>query len=197
MPGWNECGIYNASCRNQTCAHPTNPRNRDKTKCQSAGPHGIGKYDCSCPLIVSGGVQCRTMLSQRPCGAHDCTREECSGKAPNMCDTCGVSQGSRDWCEYCGQDTTPPREPLRAPESDERTTETGEPLYALTGLSRRLADSLGAILEAAWESPSYPHLMDDAEILLSMFRAQVGKTHNEYACMHYDDGCRCECPDCN
>jgi len=80
-------------------------------------------------------VQCRTMLSQRPCGNSQCTREECSGKAPNMCDSCGISQGSREWCEYCGLDTTPPREPLSAPESDERTTGEGEPLYTLQGLS--------------------------------------------------------------
>ncbi len=111
MPGWNECGIYDAECRNQTCAHPTNPKNQ--------------------------GVKCRTMMSQRPCGAHDCTREECSGKAPNMCNACGVSQGSREWCEYCGLDTTPPREPLSAHESDERTTGEGEPLYTLERLSGR------------------------------------------------------------
>lgn len=119
-----------------------------------------------------------------------------------MCDDCmnGV-------CEHNTASTMQPTraqkefqavyESLSAPESDERTTEVGEPLYTLTGLSRRLADSLGSILEAAWENPSYLHLMDDAETLLSMFRAQIGKTHNEFACMHYDDGCRCECPDCS
>jgi hypothetical protein len=45
--------------------------------CQSAGPHGIGKYDCSCEITVRGGAQCRTMLSQRPCGSGMCTRPEC------------------------------------------------------------------------------------------------------------------------
>jgi hypothetical protein len=97
----------------------------------------------------SQGVQCRTMTSQRPCGSSQCTREECAReklyekvfsdvlRAPNMCDACGVSQGARDWCEYCGLDTTPPREPLSAPESDERTTEVQEPTYTLQGLSAR------------------------------------------------------------
>lgn len=97
-------------------------------------------------MNASQGVQCRTMTSQRPCGARDCTRKECSGKAPNMCDSCGVSQGSREWCEYCGLDTTPPREPLYAPESDERTTEVQEPTYSLTGLTERHVRALASIL---------------------------------------------------
>lgn len=52
MPGWNECGIYDERCRNKTCDHPTNPKNQ--------------------------GVQCRTMLAQRPCRNPECTRAECS-----------------------------------------------------------------------------------------------------------------------
>ena len=56
MPQWNECGIYDEKCRNRTCDHPTNPKNR--------------------------GPQCRTMASQRPCGMHVCTRPECQGSKP-------------------------------------------------------------------------------------------------------------------
>lgn len=56
MPGWNECSIYDESCRNQTCSHPTNPKRQ--------------------------GAQCRTMASQRPCGMHVCTRPECQGSKP-------------------------------------------------------------------------------------------------------------------
>jgi len=80
---------------------------------------------------------------------------------------------------------------------DERTTEGGEPLYALTGLTRSRMRALEAILEAAWVSPSYTRLMDDAEVLLTMLREQVSSIHKEYACMHYDDGCRCLCPYCS
>lgn len=28
--------------------------------------------------MITSGIQCRTMLSQRPCGSTQCTREECS-----------------------------------------------------------------------------------------------------------------------
>lgn len=43
VPGWNECGIYNESCRNQTCAHPTNPV-RVHAACGKA--HSV--YDTTC-----------------------------------------------------------------------------------------------------------------------------------------------------
>lgn len=121
MPGWNECGIYDEACRKRTCDHPTNPKNQ--------------------------GVQCRTMLSQRPCGSSQCTREECSGarksaevfmSAPNMCDACGVSQGSREWCEYCGLDTTPgTKNGSTGSESVPQTEGDTEPTYTLQGLSAR------------------------------------------------------------
>jgi hypothetical protein len=83
--------------------------------CQSAGPHGIGKYDCSCPVVSSQGVQCRTIPSCRPCGASDCTREKCSG-ARRSAEVFSAS--------------------LSEPESDERTTSGGEPQGTSVRLSR-------------------------------------------------------------
>ena len=65
--------------------------------------------------------------------------------AENMCDTCNVSQGARDWCEYCGGDTTPPKA-LSVPESDERITVALEPTYSLTGLTERHVRALWDIL---------------------------------------------------
>lgn len=116
MPQWNECGIYDEKCRNRTCDHPTNTSKRDA--CQSAGPHGIGKYDCKCPVIVPGGAQCRTMASQRPCGMHVCTRPECKGSKPA---TKNGSTGS-----------------VSVPQSEGDT----EPTYTLTGLSARNVERL-------------------------------------------------------
>ncbi|WPH58856.1 hypothetical protein SEA_LUCKYSOCKE_212 [Streptomyces phage LuckySocke] len=97
------------------------------------------------------------------CGrAHSVTDTECP-PAPNMCDVCGVSQGSREWCEYCGLDTTPPREPLSASESDERTTGEGEPTYTLTGLSdddvSLLVEALYALNNHAERGPTYDRCM--------------------------------------
>ena len=87
MPGWNECGIYDERCRNRTCDHPTNPKNQ--------------------------GPQCRTMLSQRPCGMHVCTRPECAGSKP------ATKNGST------GSESVP------------QTESVPEPTYTLQGLSAR------------------------------------------------------------
>lgn len=105
MPGWNECSIYDAECRARTCSHPTNPKNQ--------------------------GVQCRTMLSQRPCGSSQCTREECSrarvsaSVLATIPDTENGSTGS-----------------VSAPQTERDT----EPTYTLTGLTRRHVDALRSIL---------------------------------------------------
>lgn len=80
MPGFNECSIYDDECRKRKCAHPSAPWNAQKNgpnTCQGA-THGTGRYDCSCPVAVSGGTQCRTMPSQRPCNSASCVRPECS-----------------------------------------------------------------------------------------------------------------------
>lgn len=136
MPGWNECGIYDEACRNRTCDHPTNPKNQ--------------------------GVQCRTMLSQRPCGSPQCTREDCSRVRPNMCDACGVSQGSREWCEYCGLDTTPPKKPLSEPVSVSEGKEVPDVIKTLTGLSDRdletLAQALTVLRKASPVGMDYRHV---------------------------------------
>lgn len=96
MPQWNECGIYDESCRNQTCSHPTNPRNQ--------------------------GVQCRTMLSQRPCGARDCTREECSRARVSASVLATIPDTEND---------------VTGSESAPQSTSEGESTYTLTGLSAR------------------------------------------------------------
>lgn len=112
------------------------------------------------------GVQCRTMLSQRPCGSSQCTREECSrarvstqvfmvatNDATKMwCPDNHGAQGTREWCEYCGLDTVPGTNPdtendVTGSESAPQTTGEGEPLYALTGLTR---DDVDLIQGALW-----------------------------------------------
>ena len=94
MPAYNECGIYDKKCRERTCSHPTNPRNQ--------------------------GVQCRTMLSQRPCGARDCTREECSRAR--------VSASVLETIPDTETDVT-------GSESAPQTTGDSEPLYTLHSLT--------------------------------------------------------------
>lgn len=135
MPGWNECGIYDEACRNKTCDHPTNTSKQDK--CQSAGPHGMGKYDCKCPVISSKGVQCRTMLSQRPCGMHVCTRPECKGGKPAKNDS-------------------------TVPGSVPQNESVAESIYTLTGLSERdlqtLAQALTALRKASPVGMDYKHV---------------------------------------
>lgn len=102
MPQWNECGIYDESCRNQTCSHPTNPKNL-------------------------GGVQCRTMLSQRPCGSSQCTRMECSGARLSASVLATIPDTEND---VTGSESVP------------QTTSEGEPTYTLTGLSARDVERL-------------------------------------------------------
>lgn len=139
MPGFNECGIYDEACRNRTCDHPTNTSKRDA--CQSAGPHGIGKYDCKCPVIVPKGVQCRTMTSQRPCGNPQCVREECSG-ARKSAEVFSAS--------------------LSSSESVSEGVDVPQSLYTLTGLSERdvrtLAQALTALRKASPVGMDYRHV---------------------------------------
>ena len=81
--------------------------------------------------------------------------------AENMCDTCNVSQGARDWCEYCGLDTTPPKA-LSVPESDERTTEVPETRKTLTGLTdedlRLLGQALTTLRKVSPVGMDYRHV---------------------------------------
>lgn len=49
------------------------------------------------------GIQCRTMLSQRPCGSPQCTREECSrAKQSAQAFTTG-----QEWADYLVSATNP------------------------------------------------------------------------------------------
>lgn len=57
MPGWNECSIYDDTCRMRTCAHPTNPRNevnylgtKDGTENRSTGSVSVPQSE---PVSVS------------------------------------------------------------------------------------------------------------------------------------------------
>lgn len=91
------------------------------TKCQSAGPHNIGKYDCSCPVISSNAVQCRTRLSQRPCRNPQCVREECSGARLSASVLATIPDTEND---------------VTGSQSDERTTGESEPQGTPVRLSR-------------------------------------------------------------
>lgn len=123
-----------------------NPK-RVQNTCQSAGPHGIGRYDCSCPLTVSQGVQCRTMPSQRPCHNPNCVRDECSrahASAQVFMDATndGTENGSMP------------------SESAPQTSQVQEPLYTLTDLSARDVERLEQALRMlrrtyTRESPMY------------------------------------------
>lgn len=103
MPAYNECGIYDSACRERTCSHPTNPRNQ--------------------------GVQCRTMLSQRPCGARDCTREECSRARLS------ASVLMADYVTLMGDTKDDTENDVTGSESAPQTTGEGEPLYTLHSLT--------------------------------------------------------------
>lgn len=54
--------------------------------------------------------------------------------AGNMCDACGIGQGNRTWCEYCGEDTTPPK-PLSANLTASEPSEAQEPVLMPESLS--------------------------------------------------------------
>ena len=69
-------------------------------------------------------TQCRTMLSQRPCGNSQCTREECSR----------ATQSALAFMDATKQGT---ENGSTGSESDERTTEVQEPTYTLERLSAR------------------------------------------------------------
>lgn len=92
--------------------------------CQSAGPHGVGRYDCSCPVIVPQGVQCRTMTSQRPCGAPQCTRPECKSGYATM--SARVEAATKDSTENGSKGS----------ESAPQTTGDNEPQGAPVRLTR-------------------------------------------------------------
>lgn len=62
------------------------PGKNSPNTCQGA-MHGTGRYDCSCPVITNGGVQCRTMPTQRPCSTPSCTRWECAAFSGSDVDT--------------------------------------------------------------------------------------------------------------
>lgn len=91
-------------------ANKTANPNRVRVHAQCGMAHSV--TDTVCP---PQGVQCRTMTSQRPCGAPQCTRPECVSGYARM----------RERVEA-----------LRAPESDERTTGEGEPQGTPVRLSR-------------------------------------------------------------
>lgn len=82
------------------------------------------------------GVQCRTMLSQRPCSNIMCERPECRYKTPGTIMTVPL-KGTKDSTK---NDVT-------GSESAPQTTGEGEPLYALTGLTR---DDVDLLCSALW-----------------------------------------------
>lgn len=106
MPGWNECSIYDDTCRMKTCSHPTNPRNQ--------------------------GVQCRTMLSQRPCGSSQCTREECSRATESAQAFMKIMDGTKDSTNIGSTGS----------ESVSQSESGTESTYTLTGLSGRDVERL-------------------------------------------------------
>lgn len=67
-------------------------------------------------------IQCRTMLSQRPCGSLQCTREECSGARVSASVLATIPDTEND---------------VTGSESAPQSTSEGEPTYTLTGLSAR------------------------------------------------------------
>lgn len=115
MPQWNECGIYDEACRNRTCSHPTNLL-REAAK-------SAAETDVILSVTREPGTQCRTMLSQRPCGMHVCTRPECKGSQP-------VKNGTME------------------PVSVSETANAPQPLKTLPGLSERDLETLARALSA-------------------------------------------------
>lgn len=59
----------------------------------------------------------------------------------NMCNSCGVGQGAREWCEYCGGDTTPSK-PLSDTLAPSEPAKAQEPTYNLPGLSQADLETL-------------------------------------------------------
>lgn len=98
-------------------------------------------------MFGNEGVQCRTMLSQRPCGSTQCTREECS-RARISASVLATIPGTEN-------DVT-------GPQSVPQSVGEGEPLRTLTGLSdedlRTLAQALTALRKAAPVGMDYRHV---------------------------------------
>lgn len=46
------------------------------------------------------------------------------------------------------------------------------------------------------ERPMYPAWIPVFEKAEKMLEALENPDHDEYECLHYDDGCRCRCADC-
>lgn len=134
------CSGVITPCRNPLCA---------RVECMPGyeTPPVMDDFD---RFLAGEGRQCRTMLSQRPCGSSQCTREECSrarvsasvlesnpvrvhaacGKAHSVYDTtCGTENG------VTGSESVP------------QTTGGEEPTYSLTGLTR---DDVDLLCSALW-----------------------------------------------
>lgn len=77
------------------------------------------------------GAQCRTMLSQRPCGMHVCTRPECRESKPyRVHAACGKAHSVYDT-------TCDTENGVTGSQSVPQTEGDTEPTYTLTGLSAR------------------------------------------------------------
>jgi hypothetical protein len=75
-------------------------------------------------------------------------------------------------------------------------SEAQEPTYTLTGLS---GAGVGTLIQALY---AYNECVRDRATtnriseLLDLLD-KLNSVHDEYECMHYDDGCRCQCSYCN
>ena len=78
------------------------------------------------------GIQCRTMLSQRPCGSPQCTREECSRATQSAQAFMAIMDATKSATENGSTGS------VSAPQSESVSVST----YTLTGLSARDVDRI-------------------------------------------------------
>lgn len=116
------------------------PEKNSPNTCQGA-THGTGRYDCSCPVAVSGGTQCRTMPSQRPCNSASCVRPECS-RARLSAAAFAMSS------DVVVDTTTGTNIGGTALQADAIQSREEEPIYSLTGLTRANLRTLERALRA-------------------------------------------------
>jgi hypothetical protein len=89
-----------------------------------------------------------------------------------------------------------PSKPLSASLTPSEPSEAQEPTYALTGLSYEdVSTCLRALANYGELYQPGSTTADRVESIMEQLN-KLSPVHDEYECMHYDDGCRCQCSDC-